>query len=97
MRHVAEIPFSDPVFVPKESSSFTRFMMKFIRDERDIVFIHLILKILLVIVPIAAYLYLPGRFNWWVAVGYLAINWAFFTPPYILMLHCTSHRPLFKR
>lgn len=97
MRHVAEIPFTDPVNTKKEASGFTRFMMTYIRDERDIVFIHLILKIVLVIVPIAAFLYLPGRFNWWIAVGYLAINWAFFTPPYILMLHCTSHRPLFKR
>lgn len=97
MRHVAEIPFTDPVYVPKEASAFTRFMLRFIRDERDIVFIHLILRILLVIVPIAVFLYMPGMFSWWMAPVYLGINWAFFTPPYILMLHCTSHRPLFKR
>ncbi|MGB1318377.1 MAG: hypothetical protein ACPG5W_09230, partial [Flavobacteriales bacterium] len=95
MRHVAEIPFTDPVYVEKETSAFTEFMLRFIRDKRDIVFIHLILKILLVIVPVATYLYLPGRFSWWVVALYLPVNWLFFTPPYILMLHCTSHRPLF--
>jgi len=96
MRHVSEIAFTDPVYTKTETSGFTRFMLRFIRDERDIVFIHLILKIALVIFPIAAFLFIPGMFNWWVAIGYLVVNWVFFTPPYILMLHCTSHRPLFK-
>ncbi|MFT6210461.1 MAG: hypothetical protein ACJATE_001079, partial [Bacteroidia bacterium] len=65
MRHVTEIPFTDPVYVQKETSGFTRHMMKYIRDERDIVFVHLIIKIILVIVPIAVFLYIPSMFNWW--------------------------------
>lgn len=98
MQHISQITLTDPVFVKKEQHGpLDRFLLRFIRDERDLVFTHLILKILLVIVPVAVYLFLPGRFNWWIAAAYLAVNWIFFLPPYILMLHCTSHRPLFKR
>jgi fatty acid desaturase len=35
-------------------------------------------------------------FNWWLAVPYLGLVLGYFLGPYILMLHNTSHRPLFK-
>jgi len=43
VRHVSEIPFTDPVYKDRSGSWFTKFMLRFIRDERDIVFIHQIL------------------------------------------------------
>ena len=98
MNKVEQLAFTDPVYIKKDRlSGLDRIILKFIKDERDIVFVHTILKMLLIIVPVAIYLFIPGQFSWWVAVVYLSVNWLFFTPPYILMLHCTSHRPLFKR
>jgi sterol desaturase/sphingolipid hydroxylase (fatty acid hydroxylase superfamily) len=49
------------------------------------------------IIPAAVYLYLPGRFSWWLALAYWAV-WVFvFLDRVTLMLHCTSHRTLFHR
>jgi fatty acid desaturase len=93
-----EIVLTDPVYAkPARYGRFDRFLLKFIVDERDLVFLHLMLRIAIVIVPIAVYLFLPGRFSWWIAVPYLALNWVVFLGPYILMLHCACHRRLFKR
>ncbi|MFC2176312.1 fatty acid desaturase, partial [Bacteroidota bacterium] len=98
MNKVAQIPFTDPVYIKKDRLSWLdNFILRFIRDERDIVFVHTMLKMALIIIPAAAFLFIPGRFSVWFSVIYLSVNWMFFTPPYILMLHCTSHRPLFKR
>lgn len=95
---MSAITITDPKSVKKERlNAFDSFMMKFLREERDLVFVHLILKLTLLFVPAAIYLYVPGRFTWWVAVPYLVLNWAVFLGPYILMLHCTCHRPLFKK
>jgi fatty acid desaturase len=94
----AHITITDPVFVKQENfSALDRWLLRFIRDERDIVFPKLILRITALMLPLAIYMYWPGQFSWWVAAVYLVLNWAIFLAPYILMLHCTSHRPLFKR
>lgn len=92
------VTITDPVSASQVSdSALDRFLLRFIRDERDIVFPRLILRIMAVMLPFVVFLYWPGMFNWYVAVIYLVLNWAVFLAPYILMLHCTSHRPLFKR
>jgi fatty acid desaturase len=95
---VSSITITDPVYVKQERfSAFDRWLLNYIRDERDLVFPKLVLRILLVMLPLVVWMYWPGQFSWWVAVVYLTLNWAIFLAPYILMLHCTSHRPLFKR
>jgi hypothetical protein len=43
------------------------------------------------------YLFLPGHFRWWLGVAYLAVQALVFLPPYTLLLHNVSHRPLFKK
>jgi fatty acid desaturase len=71
-------------------------MRTFINDPRDLPLLRVILSASLLI-PVAAYLYLPGRFAWGLAVAYWLV-WGFvFLDRVTLMLHCTSHRPLFKR
>jgi len=92
------ITLTDPVFVRRvRYGRIDTFLLKFIADERDLVFLHLMFRLVLFVLPVAIYLYLPGRFSWWIAIPYLAVNWIFFLGPYILMLHCTSHRRLFKK
>ena len=88
---------TDPVFVKKEKRNFfERFILKFIRDERDLPFAYLSLKMTFLAIPVAIFLFIPGMFNWWIAVPYVALNLSFGMGPYVLMLHNTSHRKLFK-
>jgi fatty acid desaturase len=73
-----------------------RFVVGLINDPRDLPLVRVILSASLII-PAALYLYGPGRFAWWLALGYWLV-WAFvFLDRVTLMLHCTSHRTLFSR
>lgn len=97
LMEIAEIPLLDPVFTKKEKyNTLQRFILKFIRDERDLPFVYLSLKITFFIIPIAVYLFLPDNFSWWIAIPYLVANMGIMLGPYVLMLHNTSHRKLFK-
>ena len=69
---------------------------KLINDPRDVPFVVLSLAASAIVLPFAAALYIPGVFRWWLAGAYLAVNMAGFLDRFILMLHNTSHRPLFK-
>jgi hypothetical protein len=73
-----------------------RVVSRFINDPRDTPFLVLSLAATLVILPFAALLYVPGVFSWWLGLVYLATNFLGFLDRYILMLHNTSHRPLFR-
>src|ERR1043165_4347592 len=91
-----QITITDPVFKPKSKYNFAEaFFLKFIRDERDLPFIWLMLRITFIIIPIAIFLFF--YFTWWLAVPFLIVNTAIGLGPYILMLHNTSHRKLFKQ
>ncbi len=68
-----------------------------LNDRRDRPFLALILTASLVVIPFAIALFVPGVFRWWLAVGYLAVMALVFLDRFILMLHNTSHRPLFKK
>jgi fatty acid desaturase len=92
------ITLTDPTFKPKSEHNFIdRFFLKLINDERDLPFIHLSLGITFVLMPCAAALFVPGVFRWWMGPIYWAILFGLFFDRYILMLHNTSHRRLFKR
>jgi len=92
---------TDPVFVkPAAYSAMDRFFLKLIRDERDLPFVYLSLKITVTLLPLAIILYLPSVNGWWfaaAAVAYHFFNNVTFKGPFGLMLHCTSHRQLFKK
>ncbi len=92
---------TDPVFVkPAAYSSVERFYLRFIRDERDLPFVKLTVRISLTLLPLAVICYLPFVNGWWFALAALAYhyfnNFAY-KGPFGLMLHCTSHRKLFKK
>jgi fatty acid desaturase len=91
-----EVVITDPVFVkPGHYNWLEKQCLKLIRDERDLPFIKLSLRILLVVIPISVALFF--HFTWWVAVPLLVINIATGLGPFILMLHNTSHRKLYKK
>ncbi|MBK8338632.1 MAG: fatty acid desaturase [Flavobacteriales bacterium] len=92
---------TDPVYVqPAHWSAVDRFFLKLIRDERDLPFVHLSIRITLTLIPLGVLLFLPFVQGWWWALAAVAYQWlnnATFKGPFGLMLHCTSHRPLFKK
>lgn len=97
-RSIASIENVDPRFVPKEQRSvFERFWLELINDERDLPFIWLSLRMTFAILPAAVLLYVPDLFRWWMAPIYWALVFLVFVDRYMLMLHNTSHRKLFKR
>lgn len=92
---------TDPVYVkPEKFTAIERFYLRFIRDERDLPFAKLTVRITLTMLPLAILLYLPfvdGWLWWAVAFGYQWLNNVTYKGPFGLMLHCTSHRMLFKK
>lgn len=89
------ITLTDPIYTPKDKYNFfERFWLKYINDKRDLPFVKLSLMLLLIFPPMALWLFID--FSWWVAGIYWFLNWAIFLGPFILMLHNTSHRSLFK-
>jgi hypothetical protein len=92
------VQITDPVFVRRERyNAFDRIALHFIRDERDLPFIHLLVSASLVLFPMAAAMFFVVPFRWWFAPIYWVVLLGFFFDRYILMLHNTSHRPLFKK
>jgi fatty acid desaturase len=79
------------------TTAWARMWAKALNDPRDVVFINLSLQMTLFLLPAAVLLFVVGSFSWWWAAGYWAFLFVFFLDRFILMLHCTCHRPLFKR
>lgn len=91
---------TDPIFVKKELKGMDKYFVKKIRDERDLPFIHLMLKQTFTLIPSAILLYSPlleGNLWWGWAAFHLFLCIVVFLGPYTLMLHNTSHRPFFKK
>lgn len=89
----------DPVYEKKANLNFIdRIALRMIRDERDLPFIYLTLKITFTIIPLAVLLYFTDGWLWWaIAAVYFFLNNLYFKGPFGLMLHCTSHRRFFKK
>ena len=98
MKILAEI--TDPVSVHKPVSRADHFFVALLRDERDLPFVYLTLKITFTLIPLAVLMYMHMLPFWlWlcIAVIYQYLNNVVFKGPYGLMMHCTSHRPWFKQ
>lgn len=85
-------PTSAPVYPP---TPFQRFLESLLYDPRDVVFVRLWLRSLLLVAPVIGLTY--AYFTWWVAPAVFAFQVGWMAPPAILMLHNTMHRPFFKR
>ena len=92
---------TDPVYTPSASPSRLDLWLEGLcQDKRDLPFLYLMARITLVLPPLAVLLYLPfvtGWVWWVVAAAYLYVNNFVFKGPFGLMLHCTSHRILFRK
>lgn len=92
---------TDPVYIPKENFSwYERFWLRFINDKRDLPFIHLLTAIHILVLPVAIILFTPllKGWYWWLAyIPYFYISQLYFKGRFGLMLHCISHRKLFKK
>lgn len=98
MKSIKDVVITDRVFPPNRKLSATdRFFAKMLRDDRDLPFLYLIFQISLTIVPMGIGLYFLEGWLWWtVAISYFVLNGFIYRGPYGLMLHCTSHRKMFR-
>jgi hypothetical protein len=90
------LELTDPVGAPRPWRPLERLGLALINDERDLPFFTLSLAITLVMLPFAATFFVPGWFRWWLAPVYLALVAFGYLDRYILMLHNTSHRRMYK-
>ena len=90
-----EVVLSDPTYRPR-SSTVERIAERFVNDRRDVPFLELMALLTATVVPTGVVLFVPGAFRWWLAVLHLALV-IYFMGPFVLMLHNTSHRRLFRR
>jgi fatty acid desaturase len=82
---------------PSTPGLFDRVARRFINDPRDVPFLRLMVTASLCVFPLAGYLFYRRTFPWWFGAIHLAIVFLVFVDRFILMLHNTSHRALFKR
>jgi fatty acid desaturase len=91
----APLVITDPTAVPTYGDGpLSRWCKSALYDERDEVFVRLTLKFVFAIS--VAMVVLWFEFHWALAVAYVAL-WGWLTPPVILMLHCTMHRPFIRQ
>jgi hypothetical protein len=73
-----------------------RLLCSLLVDERDEPIAHLLANQLLIVVP-AALLLFRYCHSHWLGLAYLLANYALFLQRFMLTLHVTEHRRLFKR
>jgi len=72
-----------------------RLLLSLLKEERDLPVLKLWVLMLTVVVPLGLTMYAMGTPPWWMLGGHLAIVLYLFAP-YILALHVSSHRQVFK-
>lgn len=87
---------TDPTHQEKNEHAFDRFFLKYIKDERDLPFVFLIMKIMLLVVPLALALFFVEGTTWWMLGGLFLVFQLYFMGPFTLMLHNTSHNVFFN-
>lgn len=91
---------TDPTYdEPSRPGRFDRSLLHLLRDPRDLPFPNLTLRVAALLLPLAVVLYLPiPAWLWWpAAMGYLYLNNVTYKGPFGLMLHCSTHRALYKK
>lgn len=83
--------------IARVDTAWSRLWSRALNDPRDVVFVNLALAMTLTLLPAAVTLFVVGSFSWWWAALYWGFLFVAFLDRFILMLHCTCHRPLFNR
>lgn len=89
---------TDPKWTSDTYNPVEKLFLRFMKDERDRIFIRTAAKITFTVWPMAIGLFLAP--HWLVglcAIPYLGFVFLFFGGRYGLMLHAGGHRPVFKR
>lgn len=85
---------TDPTTPAAAASALDRRLLALLADPRDLAFAHLVLQCLAWIGVAVAMFLIPGA---WMLAPVYWLAWGFgLVDRFILMLHCTSHRGLFK-
>ena len=82
---------------PRVETTLDRILATLINDERDLPFVYLILQCLAVALMGIGLFFVPAQHFWYAAPIYWVIVAFGVLDRFILMLHCTSHRTLFKK
>ena len=91
------LTITDPTYKPKASNNFIdRFLLRLINDPRDLPFMRFLIEATVVVVPVVFYIYF-GSPHWIILALYVPFNIFFYMDRFILILHNTSHRPLFRK
>jgi len=72
-------------------------ILSVVEDPRDKIMVYTTLNILFITFGSALTLFIYRPFSHLLAVGYLVVNYALFLQRFILMLHFSEHRRLFKK
>jgi fatty acid desaturase len=89
-----QIVLSDPTYAAGEVRPLERLALRFINDVRDVPFLRLMAVLTMTVATTGVWLFVGGFRYWLAGVHLVLVLW--FLGPYILMLHNTSHRRLFK-
>ncbi|MCU0387425.1 MAG: fatty acid desaturase [Chitinophagaceae bacterium] len=95
------LPFqiTDPVYIEKPLSKIELFLMRFIKDKKDLPFLKLLISIHIFVVPVAILLFTPlfqGWLWWAIAIPYFYVSQFYYKGSFGLMLHCLCHRKTWK-
>jgi fatty acid desaturase len=91
------VAVSDPTYTPGDRLRLgERLALRFINDQRDVPFLVLMGTLTVTVIPTGVALFIPGAFRWWLAAAHFAL-FVYFLGPFVLMLHNTSHRTLFRK
>jgi fatty acid desaturase len=87
----------DPTYTPRATPTVVeRTAVRFIHDRRDVPFLKLMAFLSVTVIPSGVALFLTHRFTWPLVALHLGLVF-YFLGPFVLMLHNTSHRRLFRR
>lgn len=90
-------PTTDPRYhEPTASFLNSRNLSKLLHDKRDMIFVHTALALTFLLLPIALLFFTTSILTWWITAIYNVLLLTLLFSRYILMLHATCHRPLFK-
>lgn len=96
---ITSVNITDPIYQNKSHSRLDRFFIKLLRDKRDLSFVYQTIRLTLFMVPLAVLIYMQivPEFLWWAMSVLYILLFMELKGPYGLMLHCTSHRKMYKK
>ena len=93
-------PCTDPGSPKGTPTRLARWLTGYLQDSRDLPFVYLLGMLSGTVLPLAIALFVPALtgWGWWAVLGlFYYLSLLRFKGPFGLMLHCTTHRLLFKK